>query len=161
MTSSLSFLSFPRFRRHSFHPNSAVTGDMGENQMTVDELKAELDMRGVNFDDCISKNELVDRLVATRVSGKANPDILKRYNNMQSDDPDAMSPSVFDDQDIIGKVQAKDGSLPVGNTLISWTWTSSYPPTHSIPPPYIYSSRVDYHQKWLKPLRVTLKSCKC
>ena len=70
-------------------------------------------MRGINFDDCISKNELVDRLVATRASGKANPDILKQFNNMQ-DDPDAMSSSVFDDQDIVGKVQSADGALPGG-----------------------------------------------
>ena len=104
--------------RRSFHSLGAVSGDMGENQMTVDELKAELDMRGVNFDDCISKNELVDRLVATRVSGKANPEILKQFNNMQSDEPDSMSSSVFDDKDIVGKVQAKDGSLPVSDVPI-------------------------------------------
>jgi hypothetical protein len=48
--------------------------------MSVDELKSELDMRGVKYDDCISKNELVDRLISTRLVGTANVDILEQFN---------------------------------------------------------------------------------
>jgi hypothetical protein len=48
--------------------------------MSVDELKSELDMRGVKYEDCISKNELVDRLISTRLVGTANVDILEQFN---------------------------------------------------------------------------------
>lgn len=44
-----------------------------EESMSVDELKAELDLRGVDFTECISKQNLVDLLVQSRVVGKANP----------------------------------------------------------------------------------------
>ena len=49
--------------------------------MSIDELKAELDLREVDYKDCFSKSELVNRLIESRVSGKANPDILKQFNS--------------------------------------------------------------------------------
>jgi len=75
--------------------------------MSIDEIKAELDMRKVNYEDCLSKNELVTRLMESRVTGKADPEILK---NLQDDpiDLDEVDDAVFDD------VTAKDGSLPGG-----------------------------------------------
>ena len=54
---------------------------LSENLMSIDELKAELDLRGVDFTDCFSKSELVTRLIETRASGKANPDILDKFNS--------------------------------------------------------------------------------
>lgn len=54
---------------------------ISENLMSIDELKAELDLREVDYKDCFSKSELVNRLIESRVSGKANPDILKQFNS--------------------------------------------------------------------------------
>lgn len=48
--------------------------------MSIDELKAELDLRGVDYKDCFSKSELVARLIETRASGKADPSILENFN---------------------------------------------------------------------------------
>ena len=78
--------------------------------MSIDEIKAELELRGVDYQDCISKNELVQRLVETRVSGKANPDILKSMQTQSSDD---ILISELDD-DVLDQATAKDGNLPGG-----------------------------------------------
>lgn len=81
-----------------------------ENSMSIDEIKAELELRGVEYQDCISKNELVQRLIETRVSGKANPDILKSMQKQSSDD---ILISEIDD-DVLDQATAKDGNLPGG-----------------------------------------------
>lgn len=78
--------------------------------MSIDEIKAELELRGVDYQDCISKNELVQRLVETRVSGKANPDILKSMQTQSSND---ILISELDD-DVLDQATAKDGNLPGG-----------------------------------------------
>ena len=85
-------------------------GKFSENSMSIDEIKAELELRGVDYQDCISKNELVQRLVETRVSGKANPDILKSMQTQSSDD---ILISELDD-DVLDQATAKDGNLPGG-----------------------------------------------
>eukprot|EP00596_Hydrurales_sp_CCMP1899_P010698 CAMPEP_0119036966 /NCGR_PEP_ID=MMETSP1177-20130426/5026_1 /TAXON_ID=2985 /ORGANISM="Ochromonas sp, Strain CCMP1899" /LENGTH=145 /DNA_ID=CAMNT_0006997557 /DNA_START=199 /DNA_END=636 /DNA_ORIENTATION=- len=79
--------------------------------MSVDELKSELDMRGVKYEDCISKNELVDRLISTRLVGTANVDILEQFNSL--DESEQIS-DILDDPDAIGQATSKDGSLPGG-----------------------------------------------
>ena len=56
---------------------------MREKLMSIDELKAELELRGVDFKDCFSKSELVNRLIESRVVGKANPDILDKFNSVK------------------------------------------------------------------------------
>jgi len=81
-----------------------------ENSMSIDEIKAELELRGVDYQDCISKNELVQRLIETRVTGKANPDILKSIQAQSGDD---ILISELDD-DVLDQATAKDGSLPGG-----------------------------------------------
>jgi hypothetical protein len=83
----------------------------GEYLMSVDELKSELEMRGVSYDDCISKNELLDRLIQSRADGKASPDILKQFNSL---DENSVPPEAFDDEEIMSQAVAKDGSLPGG-----------------------------------------------
>ena len=58
--------NIPKGIRHSRSLVSRATMlfcQVRESQMSVDELKAELDVRTVNYDDCFSKNELVERLV--------------------------------------------------------------------------------------------------
>ena len=82
-----------------------------ENNMSVDELKSELEMRGVEHDDCISKSELVDRLIQSRVDGKASPDLLKQLNSL---DADEVSTEVFDDAEIMSQATSRDGNLPGG-----------------------------------------------
>lgn len=83
----------------------------GEYLMSVDELKSELEMRGVSYHDCISKNELLDRLIQSRADGKASPDILKQFNSL---DENSVPPEAFDDEEIMSQAVAKDGSLPGG-----------------------------------------------
>lgn len=56
---------------------------MRERLMSIDELKAELELRGVDFKDCFSKSELVNRLIESRVAGRANPDILDKFNSVK------------------------------------------------------------------------------
>lgn len=89
--------------------------EMREADMTLDELKAELDMRGVNYDDCFSKGELVSRLVESRTLGRANPEILERFNQ-DIEELGSNSPvgSRELDAEIVEKAVAKDGGLPGG-----------------------------------------------
>ena len=47
----------------------AVTG-LAHSGMTIDEIKSELEMRGVDCSDCVSRQELVQKLEETRVLGK-------------------------------------------------------------------------------------------
>ena len=49
-------------------------------KMRVSEIKAELDMRGVSYADCFDKESLATRLEEARATGKANPEILEKFN---------------------------------------------------------------------------------
>ena len=49
-------------------------------KMRVSEIKAELDMRGVTYSDCFDKESLADRLKEARAEGKADPEILNKFN---------------------------------------------------------------------------------
>ena len=79
--------------------------------MTIDEIKAELDIREVNYDDCFSKSELVQRLAETRVTGKANSDIIDQFN--QIDEEDLVDINSVDDE-LLDEALGADGSLPGG-----------------------------------------------
>jgi hypothetical protein len=54
--------------------------DEEPGKMKVSEIKAELKLRGVSFNDCFDKEALVSRLQEARQFGKANPEILNRFN---------------------------------------------------------------------------------
>ena len=84
---------------------------LSEKNMSVDELKSELELRGAVYDDCISKNELVDRLIQSRADGRASTDILQQFNNLEES---ATSSAAFDDDEIMSQVTSRDGSLPGG-----------------------------------------------
>ena len=56
------------------------------NDMTLDEIKAELDLRSVNYDDCFSKKELVAKLGSARREGKGSPDIFNTFNEISNDE---------------------------------------------------------------------------
>ena len=81
-----------------------------ENSMNMDEIMAELDLRGVDYKDCFLKSDLVRRLTETRVTGKANPGILKKLNDGFTENPTSTSL----DDDILDNLVAKDGRLPGG-----------------------------------------------
>lgn len=85
---------------------------MKESLMTIDEIKAELDIREVDYDDCFSKSELVQRLAETRVTGKANPDIVDQFNDNLQQDNDFDFKNV--DDELLDDAIAEDGSLPGG-----------------------------------------------
>lgn len=52
-------------------------------KMRVSEIKAELDMRGVAYADCFDKEALEQRLVDARLSGKANPALIDKFNKQR------------------------------------------------------------------------------
>ena len=54
--------------------------EMEPGKMRVSEIKAELDLRGVEYKDCFDKESLSQRLMEARASGKANPAILEKFN---------------------------------------------------------------------------------
>jgi hypothetical protein len=92
---------------------------MKENEMTLDELKAELDMRGVDYSDCFNKSELCARLTASRVSGKADPSIIDKFNEQTGDVIDGASGETVIDQEVLNNIDiedvtSQDGSLPGG-----------------------------------------------
>lgn len=76
--------------------------------MTIDEIKAELDMRGADYTDCIARSELVQRLIETRATGKADPKMLDQFNTA-----DLINAQQIDD-DMLTEAQAMDGGLPGG-----------------------------------------------
>ena len=96
--------------------------EIKENAMALDELKAELDVRGVDYSECVSKKELVQKLAESRVTGRADPRILDQFNEqLQAGSQEiAMNEAgvgsfVDDFNDVdTDAVTAKDGSLPGG-----------------------------------------------
>ena len=86
-------------------------GEQREASMSLDEIKSELDLRGVDYSDCLSKPDLVKRLVESRALGKANPSaVFERFNEVKDADVD---PSIFD-SDAVQDSVAADGTLPGG-----------------------------------------------
>lgn len=110
--SLMAFRSFNPIRARSLEVKRLVLfSEMKESLMSIDELKSELEMRGVDYSDCISKNELVDRLIECRTMGKANPELLNQFkDNLERGDYEM---NEIDD-DVLDQAVAKDGSLPGG-----------------------------------------------
>ena len=82
--------------------------------MSVAEIKAELDMRGISYAGLFEKAELAKALAETRVEGRADPDILDRFNREQAErmmDADAPKPTL---DDLPADAVAGDGGLPGG-----------------------------------------------
>ena len=85
--------------------------------MSIDEIKSELDLRNVNYDDCTNKSSLVQRLVESRTLGKADPSIVDKF--VAADMEEAINKidnSEVDDSDWISNITSKDGALPGGMT---------------------------------------------
>ena len=76
--------------------------------MTLDEIKAELEVRGVNYDECFSKGELVKKLGSARREGRATPEIINQFNEINDQDFN------YVDDDKVQDLLSKDGKLPGG-----------------------------------------------
>lgn len=81
--------------------------------MRVSEIKAELKMRGVKFDDCFDKESLVLRLQDARSSGKADPSILSQFNKQKLEE-NVSGKKVEISDEAINSAVANDGTLPGG-----------------------------------------------
>lgn len=84
-------------------------------EMRISEIKAELDLRGVTYQDCFDKESLADRLVEARATGKANPEILEKFNRQKIEETFKEEKPELTDDDIAAAV-ANDGKLPGGLT---------------------------------------------
>eukprot|EP00977_Amphora_coffeiformis_P001906 scaffold362_cov176-Amphora_coffeaeformis.AAC.32 len=95
-------------------------------QMRVSEIKAELDLRGISYADCFDKESLADRLVEARATGKANPEILDKFNRQKIEETFKGEKVELKDDEIEAAV-ANDGTLPGGLTLEQFKKLTSNP----------------------------------
>lgn len=84
-------------------------------QMRVSEIKAELDLRGISYADCFDKESLAERLTEARRTGKANPEIIDKFNRQKIEQTFQEKKLEISDSDIHAAV-ANDGTLPGGLT---------------------------------------------
>lgn len=98
-----------------------MTDDEGEDdhappgEMRVSEIKAELDLRKVSYNDCFDKDALVERLMEARATGKANPEILDTFNKQNLEQQLNEKKIDLTEKDIEAAM-ANDGTLPGGLT---------------------------------------------
>ena len=52
------------------HLNANTNTGLAHSGMSIDEIKSELDLRGVDYTECVSRQDLVQKLEETRVFGK-------------------------------------------------------------------------------------------
>jgi hypothetical protein len=85
------------------------------NQMKISEIKAELDLRQVDYDDCFDKESLAARLQLARAQGRADPQILNQFNKQNLEQQfDPTRKVNVNDRDLVGAAVANDGTLPGG-----------------------------------------------
>jgi hypothetical protein len=88
--------------------------------MRISEIKAELDLRGISYADCFDKESLVQKLLDARAAGRADPSILRKFNQQRfeqqfsKDSSAEESQSAIRNEDVIQAAVANDGSLPGG-----------------------------------------------
>lgn len=115
-------LSQQRWERTSAEEYAALQDDDDEEeeetppgQMRESEIKAELELRGISFADCFDKESLAERLTEARSTGKANPDIIDKFNRQKIEETFKEDKGEINDDDINAAV-ANDGTLPGGLT---------------------------------------------
>mmetsp|Transcript_53650 Transcript_53650/g.64702 ORF Transcript_53650/g.64702 Transcript_53650/m.64702 type:complete len:229 (-) Transcript_53650:308-994(-) len=107
-------MSSPSIENKNNDDDEEDEDEVEPGQMRVSEIKAELDMRGVKYDDCFDKDSLVVRLKSARSGGKADPSILENFNkqrleaNFKGEEVTPPNPSDFE------SVVGGDGNLPGG-----------------------------------------------
>jgi hypothetical protein len=85
-----------------------------DSEMTVDEIKSELELRGVDYSECTSKTDLIMKLQKSRLEGKADPNkIFERFNELKDTQ---VTPEMFE-SDYVQDAVAADGTLPGGIPL--------------------------------------------
>ena len=117
---SHAFVVAPAARRtvlSSLFMSSEVSDDDDEvvepGKMRVTEIKGELEMRGIRFDDCFDKEAMVERLEEARATGRADPSILKDFNKKKLEENFSGKKMEVTDEDL-ERIKANDGSLPGG-----------------------------------------------
>jgi hypothetical protein len=100
----------------SFYSSSNSIDDDDEivepGKMRVSEIKGELELRGIDFDDCFDKESRVKRLEDVRATGKADPSILEEFNKKKLEEN--VTGKKVEIRDDIQKAVANDGTLPGG-----------------------------------------------
>jgi hypothetical protein len=88
-----------------------VTKDDEESErlMSVDEIKAELDLRSVDYIDCTTREDLISCLRQSRVTGKANPKIFETFTKQTYSSNKIHIEDV--DDDLVDKVKSIDESI--------------------------------------------------
>ncbi len=81
--------------------------------MRVSEIRSELEMRGIDYFDCFDKESLAERLIEARATGKANPEIIEKFNKAKLEQTFREEKLEIKDEDL-QKMTANDGTLPGG-----------------------------------------------
>ena len=97
----------------SFVPEDEDDEEVEPGKMRVSEIKSELRMRGVKFDDCFDKESLVERLQEARATGRADPEILNEFNKKKLEENFSGNKVEVTDEDL-ERMKANDGTLPGG-----------------------------------------------
>jgi hypothetical protein len=82
-------------------------------QMRVSEIKSELDMRGISYADCFDKDSLAERLREARATGRANPEIIDKFNKAKLEQTFREEKLEIKEEDL-QSMTANDGTLPGG-----------------------------------------------
>ena len=106
------------FQATHLYNTASDNGDDDEEEiepgkMRVSEIKAELDLRGIDYSMCFDKESLSEVLEEARAVGKANPDILDTFNKAKLEETYNEEKLEIKDEDI-EKAVANDGTLPGG-----------------------------------------------
>lgn len=99
----------------SVSENDDEDDEVEPGKMRVSEIKAELELREIDFSDCFDKESLVERLKEARATGKADPKIIDKFNRQNLESQFKEENLELKDEDI-EKAVANDGTLPGGLT---------------------------------------------
>lgn len=95
-------------------PTDSDDGEEVEpDKMRVSEIKAELELRGVDWADCIDQDSLAKKLEEARATGKANPAVLDKFNKQRLEDNFNDKKLEIKDEELDQAI-ANDGTLPGG-----------------------------------------------
>ncbi|CAM9784549.1 unnamed protein product [Phaeothamnion confervicola] len=105
----------------SLSMSSAEGGDKRTpvKDMKTSEIKSELAVRGIPFEDCFEKSELVQRLEFARSQGRADPNLVSEFNKRSMEtrmDPNLSEAMKDIDPEALKDMTAADGTMPGGLT---------------------------------------------
>jgi hypothetical protein len=108
--------SFPLYMSSADDDDDIEEDEVVEpGKMRVSEIKAELDLRGIKYADCFDKESLVARLTEARATGRANPEILEKFNKQKIEEVFSEKKLEVKDEEL-ERIVANDGTLPGGLT---------------------------------------------